>query len=465
MRVLFRLAFLLLSLLAARADMIIVPTDVATIQAAINAAAEHDTVLVEPGTYEESVAFGGTNLVLASRYLLTGDTTFIETTIIRAVGSSSVISINSSEDSTTVICGFTITVGLTWEGGGIRCEDASPVIRNNLIENNVADSGGGIYCANSRARILHNVIRDNNFYSPIGNPGGGICCVDGSDAEIGFNRISGNANQDGGGIACVNSSPWIHHNVIVDNIAMDLGGGIRCDNSDPLIENNVFAYNEATTSGGAMFLNLGSSPIVRNCILWGNEASGNPNQIVPGSGSPVFSYCDVQGGWPGVGMIQSDPLFRDASADDYRLSYVFCGDSEDSPCIDAGDPALIDSFDGCWFGLGWSICDIGAYGGAGDSVGSGICIPELPVNSDLCYAFPNPFNATTTIAFSLDKSSEVTLKIFDLHGRLVLDRTLGEMPAGTHRHLLAGDAFPSGVYFAQLLTAERIFVTRLALLK
>jgi hypothetical protein len=44
----------------------------------------------------------------------------------------------------------------------------------------------------------------------------------------------------------------------------------------------------------------------------------------------VISYCDVQGGWEGVGNIDADPLFVDPDNGDYRLS-------PGSPCIDAGD--------------------------------------------------------------------------------------------------------------------------------
>jgi hypothetical protein len=83
-----------------------------------------------------------------------------------------------------------------------------------------------------------------------------------------------------------------------------------------------------------------SSPTLTNCILWANTAQ----QISVYSGSPVVTYCDVQGGWSGTGNIDGDPLFRDPDGldndpntfgdNDYRLSYG-------SPCIDAGDNAAV----------------------------------------------------------------------------------------------------------------------------
>ncbi len=44
-----------------------------------------------------------------------------------------------------------------------------------------------------------------------------------------------------------------------------------------------------------------------------------------------MSYCDIQGGWPGEGNIDADPLFTDIINGDFHL---LAG----SPCIDAGDP-------------------------------------------------------------------------------------------------------------------------------
>ena len=44
-----------------------------------------------------------------------------------------------------------------------------------------------------------------------------------------------------------------------------------------------------------------------------------------------ITFSCIQNGWPGEGNITADPLFVDPAKGDYRLS-------EQSPCIDAGDP-------------------------------------------------------------------------------------------------------------------------------
>ncbi len=78
-----------------------------------------------------------------------------------------------------------------------------------------------------------------------------------------------------------------------------------------------------------------SSPILTNCLLWGNS----PNEIVNYyMSSSTVSYCYVQGGagksWFGKGCIDGDPLFL--SSDSLLLS-------PDSPCIDAGDNTAVPS--------------------------------------------------------------------------------------------------------------------------
>jgi len=56
-----------------------------------------------------------------------------------------------------------------------------------------------------------------------------------------------------------------------------------------------------------------------------------------------------------------------------------------------------------------------------------------PGQFSLAQNYPNPFNPSTTIEFQLPQASHVTLKIYDLQGRLVKTLADGEFPAGTHR--------------------------------
>jgi hypothetical protein len=71
----------------------------------------------------------------------------------------------------------------------------------------------------------------------------------------------------------------------------------------------------------------GASASVVNSIVWGNQSN-----IELRDGSVVtMSHSTIQGGWPGVGSLQLDPLFRNWAGQDYRLQ-------ENSPCVDSGTP-------------------------------------------------------------------------------------------------------------------------------
>lgn len=80
-------------------------------------------------------------------------------------------------------------------------------------------------------------------------------------------------------------------------------------------------------------------------------------------------------------------------------------------------------------------------------------------------AYPNPFNARTTIAFDLPKAGHVSLKLFDLLGREVETMLELRMNAGTHTLNYDAIALPSGVYFVRLDAHDFQSTHKLLLLK
>jgi hypothetical protein len=318
----------------ASATIINVPADSSTIQGGINGSSNGDTVLVQPGTYVENINFNGHNIVLGSLFLTTGDTSYIAQTIIDGDSAASVVTFESGEDSTSFICGFAIINGLSARGGGILCRNNSdPTIMFNYIIDNGADFGAG------------------------------ICCRDSSDPIISKNSITGNSGQFGGGIYCLESSPLINNNLIAGNSGSLIGGGLYCvNNSDPYIINNTVSENYASNLGGGIYCS-NSTPVIINSIFWADSAGTSDHEI---SGSPIITYSDIEGGWTGEGNIDTDPFFRDPVNSDFHLTAIACGDTADSPCIDAGDLYHIDSLLDCSWGLGTDHCDMGAFGG-GDS--------------------------------------------------------------------------------------------------
>jgi len=68
----------------------------------------------------------------------------------------------------------------------------------------------------------------------------------------------------------------------------------------------------------------------------------------------------------------------------------------------------------------------------------------------LLSAYPNPFRINTNIAFELKNTSEVVLQVFDLSGKMVMQRNAGTMSSGLNRIEVDGTTLPSGVYYYTL---------------
>jgi len=91
---------------------------------------------------------------------------------------------------------------------------------------------------------------------------------------------------------------------------------------------------------------------------------------------------------------------------------------------------------------------------------------ELKPNLFSLYpAYPNPFNPITTIRFSVEKSNLLSLRIYDITGRLVDELVNGELPAGEHEVVWNASTQPSGVYFVQLVSGNNVQMGKVILIK
>lgn len=431
----------------------IVPTNFPTIQGAINASFDGDTVLVEPGTYFENINYREKSIVVTSRYYLNNDKSFITSTIINGStpqfpDSGSVVRITHTSfvnDTTTVLQGFTLTggTGTAWadehspgtytEGGGILIAYSSPVIQDNIITGNEAYNISGL----------------------AGAGGGGIRMGDGNPRVIN-NIIKNNRGRYGAGVVMNYTGCYFANNVVCDNTgAMSFGGGgglwINNDNGyQKRLYNNTIVRNQASTvRGGGIYMTSGVV-FMKNSIVFSNTPS---NFQVYGSGITATN-CDVQGGIPGSANINADPLF--GSTNFYLAS--------NSPCIDKGDStaAFNDIQDpsnpgnALYPSLGGLRNDIGAYGGqlaeviASGVVGINTGEHSTPGNFKLLQNFPNPFNPSTTLKYELSSQGSVKLTVFDLLGKHVADLVDQKQNAGSYSVNFEGSKFASGIYFYEL---------------
>lgn len=91
--------------------------------------------------------------------------------------------------------------------------------------------------------------------------------------------------------------------------------------------------------------------------------------------------------------------------------------------------------------------------------------PETPAAFRLRGNYPNPFNASTTINYSLPQPSDVRLDIYDILGRKVQTLWDGRQTAGEHSVIWDADGFASGAYFYKITAGEFERSEKMILLK
>lgn len=300
-----------------QAQTIHVPLDYTTIQEGINAANPGDTVLVSDGIYFEHINFMGKKpLIVASEFLTDGEWSHIENTIIDGAAlaipdDASVVSFISGEDSTSVLCGFTVRNGR----GTIYQEE---------IFGYICRSGGGVFIKNSGARIIHNHIEQNQLAKvPLGidvdvfHGGGiGVALLGSTDLVIiEYNTVSYNTctsfevEANGAGISAM-CPVRITQNVISYNTcaghlnSTSYAAGICCGTLPEwnqsykiTVDNNIIKHNVVTAdantgaTGGAGFQFV--SVYFRNNTVISNEASDN--QLTTGGIGGVSVYHPFDG--------------------------------------------------------------------------------------------------------------------------------------------------------------------------
>ena len=453
--------------LSAKAVIRNVPSQYSTIQSAINACSNGDTVLVQPGTYMENLNFRGKNIVLTSRYYQNNDYSFIQNTIINGSNptspdSASCVIISHGEDSSAVLQGFTITggsgtkwqdehgAGLYREGGGILIQYSYPVIQHNIITSNQAIPGGVI------------------------STGGGGMRIGDSYPKVFNNLIINNTGRYGAGVVLNYTGGEYKNNVICRNYgSQDYGAGsgfwVNGSYSRAItILNNTVVSNSALSGTPGIYSFGGAAATVRNNIVWGNTSTSGIQ--ITGSGSLVVRYCDVQGGYNGAGNINSNPLF------DSTNYYI----ASNSPCIDTGDSSLVynDPPDpnnpnfAKWPARGGLRNDMGAYGGPGSNVIANTIVAIKgygeklqPDNFYLSQNYPNPFNPKTIINYQLSMFSDVKIRVYDILGNEVETLVNQKQNAGSYEVEFDGSDLSSGIYFYKLDTENYSDTKRMILLK
>jgi len=326
----------LIVLIAGSAPAIVrhVPKEYPTIQSAVNACADFDTVVIAAGIYSgpdnRDINLAGKPITVRSTD--PGDPQVVNSTIIDCEDKGRGFVFNNGEDADSKVAGLTITNGYAFLGGAIYSySNSSPLITNCVVKNNLAVYGGGIACTNGKS------------YPVITN-----CQI-----------IANSALAGGGGFYLNGSSPTIRNCIISGNVAPDGGAIYSLNAGNPVIANCTITGNKAYNSAGAIYCYNSTNLSINNCILWGDTAPYASEVMVGALDYPAaiqISYCDIQGGEQNVELaygssvnwgqsnIDIDPYFANTGYLISNIQIITAGDYhllEESPCIDAGDPEFV----------------------------------------------------------------------------------------------------------------------------
>jgi hypothetical protein len=94
-----------------------------------------------------------------------------------------------------------------------------------------------------------------------------------------------------------------------------------------------------------------------------------------------------------------------------------------------------------------------------------ISMAELPTHYQLAQNFPNPFNPTTEIQYSVPRNGHISLKVYNLLGQEVAILFDGVRPSGNYIATFNGAGLASGVYFYRFVASNFIDSKKLMLLK
>lgn len=372
----------------------------------------------------------------------------------------------------TLFCNFSRE-----HGGALNAENSKVVMHDCEVNNNLTYSGldtvyfmygGGLRFLKCDVDLTTTSFRYNNGQSAIG----GALSLDSCSVNIDRCIFEHNHGINGGGlylIRCYDNPCSITNSLFANNISSHFGGGLAISDSSPVVSNLTVVGNHSVgvTCGGIFFYQH-SSPVLLNCIVYGNTNYAeleHPVQLwswTLDGYAPKFHNCLVQFGLEEVmghdvievyedGM-DADPLFADVGNEDFRLT-------QGSPCLNAGSmetPAeILDGLDLDGHPrVNGDRIDLGAY------EYSGVSIQENTQNENLVRIVGNPITASSYAEIELDEAGVLFAKVYSLDGKLLVDKSLGRAQSGILRIGIGEmfEALPSATYLLTIQAAGQTFV-------
>ena len=306
-----------------------VPEDHGTIQKAVNAAGNGDTVLVGPGSWS--------GFEVENKALLIQSTDGVDFTYIDGAGNGSCV---RCLDSSVQIEGFTILNCRAADGAGVYANGGELTAKACLFRDNIATvSGGGIWAECEKTNITDCIFTANRAWFA----GAGIHAL-GEETTVWNCTFEQNNADHGGGMSNRGDRCSVMDCLFLDNEARFTGGGLDLWHGDNTVQGCFFEDNNSNKGGGLCMAHTAQGTVL-GCEFYMNTAD------LLGAGawiedvSPRFEQCRftkniaVNSG----GAIQSDEL-----ANPEIVSSILCGNAPshiDGDFQDQGDNCFADVCD------------------------------------------------------------------------------------------------------------------------
>lgn len=377
-------------------------------------------------------------------------------------------------NNSTLFCNFSRE-----HGGALNAEYSSVTMRDCNVCNNLTYTGldtvyfmygGGLRFINCNVEIVGTNFRYNNGQAAIG----GAISLDSCAVFIDRCRFEHNFGINGGGLYLIRSNHndcRISNSLFANNTSGHFGGGLAISDSSPLISNLTVANNHSIgVNCGGIFFYQYSSPVLWNCIVYGNTNEVPLEEPVQmwawtyDDYAPEFHNCLIQYGLENISnnevitvyenCLDEDPCFCDLENNDYHLVMG-------SPCIDIGSPETPDiilnglDLDGNGR-VDHNQIDLGAYEFSFTGV------QETTQNEGLVRIVDNPITASSYAEIESEQRGMMTVYLFSIDGKLLANKNLGIVQKGINRFDIGGlfSSSSSGTYLLVFKTASQTFTTK-----
>ena len=458
-----------------------------SIQTAINASTDGDTVLVHEGVYYEGVNVDNRELTIGSMFMLDhGNEDYIDNTVLDGQNSHRLISGSYSQITligVTIINGFNDgysgAIGMDMSdltisdcrfrenyagtnGGVMNLNGTNLNVSNSDFYNNSSERASVINIGNhtETGRIINVNINKSKFRSNIGQKRGAIN-VWGSDTtsfsncEF-FENISGSygggfivhstnylsidscnilnntaINGTGGGLSVwsigegVISNSLISNNLIPDTAEYSFGGGISLWADTEIVIRNCTITNNSSNKSSGIRIKHNSHCNIINSIIWGNQSTEQIGIYDDLFEEDTASTLDISFSnlQYGIDSIYVDELSSIINYDNLSMINL-------NPLFcnaDSSDYTLAENSP-C-VDAGENSFNLGAFGIGCDPILS-ISEKLFPLSYTLNQNYPNPFNPTTTLHYDLPEDALVNITIYDMIGRQVSTLVSSQQTAG-----------------------------------